>query len=55
MKRYPKGMRRRSDISFWSRIGQEVADHVETSSRRHNWYVNEMDLFETLLRCLTCA
>ena len=27
----------------------KIADHAKTSSRRHNWYVNETDLFETSL------
>ena len=26
------GMRRRSDVSFWSHLGWDVADHIETSS-----------------------
>ena len=30
----PPGMRRRSDVSFWSHLGWDVADHIETSSRR---------------------
>ena len=50
---YPPGMRRRSDVSFRSHIGWYVADHVKTSSRCRNWYVNETDLFETSLRRLT--
>ena len=48
----PPGMRRRSDVSFRSHIGRDVADHAETSSQRLNWYVNETDLFETSLRRL---
>ena len=48
----PPGMRRRNDVSFRSRIGRDVADHVETLSWRRNWYVNETDLFETSLRRL---
>ena len=48
----PPGMRRRSDVSISSHIGQDVADHAETSSWRRNWYVNEADLFETSLRRL---
>ena len=50
---FPPGMRRRSDVSFWSHLGWDVADHIETSSRRHYWYVNEMDLFGTLSRRVT--
>ena len=49
---YPPGMRDRSDFSFRSHIGRGVTDHVETSSRRHNWYVNETDLFRAYLRRL---
>ena len=30
----PPSMRRRSDVSFWSHLGWDVADHIETSSRR---------------------
>ena len=45
-------MRRRSDVSFRSHIGRDVADHAEILSRRHIWYVNETDLFETSLRRL---
>ena len=30
----PPGMRRRSDVSFRSHLGWDVADHIETSSRR---------------------
>ena len=47
METYPPGMRHRSDVSFRSHIGRDVADHAERSPRRRNWYVNEMDLFET--------
>ena len=43
-------MERRSDLLFRSHIGRDIADHAETSSQRHNWYVNETDLFETPLR-----
>ena len=43
----PPGMRRRSDVSFRSNIGRDVADHAEMSSKRHSCYVNETDLFET--------
>ena len=43
-------MLRRSDVSVRSHIGRDNADHAETSSRRHNRYVNETDLFETSLR-----
>ena len=42
-------MRRRSDVSFSSHIGWDVADHAETSLQRRDWYVNEADLFETPL------
>ena len=49
----PPGMRRRSDVSFWSHLGWDVTDHIETSSRRRYWYVNESDLFGTLSRRLT--
>ena len=48
----PPGMRRRSDVSIRSQIGQDVADHAETLSRRRNSYVNEINLFETSLRRL---
>ena len=50
---YPPGMPRRSDVSFRSYIGWDVADHAKTSSRRRKWYVNETDLFETSLQRLT--
>ena len=30
----PPGMRRHSDASLWSHLGSDVADHIETSSRR---------------------
>ena len=33
-KNNPPGMRRRSNVSFWSHLGWDVADHIETSSRR---------------------
>ena len=46
---YPPRMRRRSNVLFRSHIGWEIADHAETSSRRQDWYMNEMDLFETSL------
>ena len=46
---FAPGMRRRSDVSFRSHIGRDVADHAETSSQRRDWYVNETDLFETSL------
>ena len=49
----PPAMRRRSDVSFWSHLGWDVADHIETSSWRRYWYVNELDLFGTLSRRLT--
>ena len=48
-------MRRRSDVSFRSYIGRDVADHAKTPSLRRNWYVNETDLFETSLRRFTGA
>ena len=50
---FPPDMRRRSDVSFKSHIGRDVADHVKTSSRRLNWYVNVTDLFEMPLGLLT--
>ena len=50
---YPPSMRGRSDVSFWSHLSRDIADHIETSSRRGFWYVNETDLFVTLLRRLT--
>ena len=53
MRLYPPGMRRRSDVSFRFHIGRDVVDHAETLSQRHNWHVNETDLFETSLRPLT--
>ena len=37
------------DVPFRSHIGQDVADHTETSSQRRDCYVNETDLFETSL------
>ena len=46
-------MQRRSDISFWSHLGWDVADRIGMSSRRRYWYVNETDLFGTLSRRLT--
>ena len=49
----PPGMRRRSDVSFWSHLSWDVADNIETSSRRRHWYVNETDLFGTLSQRLT--
>ena len=42
----PPGMQRRSNVSFRSHIGRDVADHAKASSRRLNWYVNETYLFE---------
>ena len=32
-KNNPTGMRRRSDVSFRSHIGRDVADHADTSSQ----------------------
>ena len=52
---YPPGMRRRSDVSFWSHLDWDVADRIETSSRRRYWYFNVTDLFGTLSRRLTSA
>ena len=49
---YPPGVGRRSNISFRSHIGRGVADHVETSSSRYKWCVNETGLFVMSLRCL---
>ena len=46
-------MRHRSDVSFRSHIGRDVAENAKTPSRRRNWYVNETDLFETSLQRLT--
>ena len=45
----PLDMRRRSDVSLRSHIGQDFVDHTETSSWRRNWYMNETDPFETSL------
>ena len=45
---YPPGMQRRSDVSFLPHLGWDVADHIETLSQRHYWYVNETDLFRVL-------
>ena len=45
-------MSRCSDVSIRSFLGRDVADHVETSSRRPNRYVNEAGLFETSLKRL---
>ena len=50
---YPPGMRRRSDVSFWSHLGWDVVDHIETSSRRRYRCVNDSDLFGTLSQYLT--
>ena len=49
----PLGIRRRSDVSFRSHIGRDIADHAKTSSLRHNMYGHETELFETSLRRLT--
>ena len=49
---FPLSMRRCSSVSFRSHIGRDIADRVETSSRRRNWYVNKTDLFEMSLRRL---
>ena len=49
---FSPGMRRRSDVSFRSHIGRDVADHAETLSWRRNWYMNETDLFKTSMWCL---
>ena len=46
-------MRRRSDVSFWSHLGWDIADHVEMSSQRRYWYVIETALFGTLPQRLT--
>ena len=46
---FPPGMRRRSYVSFRSDIGRDVVDYAESSSRRRDWYVNEIDLLETSL------
>ena len=48
----PPGMRHCSDVSVRSHIVRGVADHAETSSQRHNRYVNETNLCETSLRRL---
>ena len=50
---HPPDMQRRSDVSFWSHLGWDFADLIETSSRRHYWYVNETDFLGTLSRRLT--
>ena len=44
-----KIQRGRSDVSFRSYVGPDVADHAKTSSRHLNCYVNETDLFERFL------
>ena len=31
---FPPGMRHRIDVSLWSHLDSDVADHIETSSRR---------------------
>ena len=49
----PPGMRRRSDVSFWSHLSWDVEDHIAMLSRPRYWYVNETDLFGTLLQRLT--
>ena len=43
------GMRRSSDVSFRSHTGRDVTGYAETSSRRRDWHVNEMDLFQPFL------
>ena len=48
-RQHPPGIRSRSDVSFRSHIGRDVADHAETSSQRRDWYVNQTDLFEMSL------
>ena len=45
----PPSMPSRSNVSVRFHIDRDVADYVETSSRRRNRYVNETDLFETSL------
>ena len=37
---FPPGMQRRSDVPFCSHLGWDIADHIETSSRRHYWYID---------------
>ena len=49
----PPDMQRRSNVSIWSDLCWEVADNIETSSRRLYWYVNETDFFGTLSGRLT--
>ena len=34
-------------VLFMSYIGRDVVGYAKMSSRRRDWYVNEMDLFET--------
>ena len=48
----PHNMGHRSEVSFRSNIGRDVADHAETSSWCCNWYVNDMDLLVTSLQRL---
>ena len=45
-------MWRCSNVSFSYHKSQDIADHAETSSRRRNLCINEMDLFQTLLQRL---
>ena len=44
----PTSMQHRSDVSFSFHIGRDIADHAQTSSRRRNWYVNEMTYLRRL-------
>ena len=52
MKKVLLDMRRRSNILFRSHVDRDVADHAETLSCRHNWYVNDMDLLVASLQRL---
>ena len=45
---FPLGLRRRSDVSFRSHMGRDVADNAETSQLVREW----AELFETSFRRL---
>ena len=52
-KNYQKVTHPACDVVATSHFCWDVADHIETSSRRRYWYVNKSDLFGTLSRRLT--
>ena len=47
----PLGMRRLKNVSFLSHLGWNVADNIETSSRRRYWYVNETPVWDVATTC----